>query len=213
MTPEPPGQSTGIPETLPGFNLKDALYRVGNNWALLQNILFIFHRTHQSTFDQFIKAVESLDWDLATRITHTVKGGAATIGATALSTIAGELEALLKEKNHQDARQLFPKFQSTFNEALKNIENYKTGLDEPTANHHAIETPTQELTNQIIDNIIFNLTNDLSAAEEQIKRLSIIDQHNSVNKCFSVELIHAFEQFDIRKVKDLLNQRKNISLK
>ncbi len=200
-----PTTESSIPE-MPGFDLSTSLYRVGNNWALLQNILFIFLRSNQSTFQQFMTAATSSDWPTAIRIAHTVKGSSATIGAVDLSQVAGEIEDLLKNGKHQEAAFLHTKFKTVFDDTLSSLEKIKSEQDKPVPTDLPAEPSSKEELLQLIDDITRNLNDDLSKAEIQIKRFSCIQRHLFTDENFCTELISAFEHFHFQKVKSLLKQ-------
>jgi HPt (histidine-containing phosphotransfer) domain-containing protein len=200
-----PTTGSSIP-VLPGLDLSGSLYRVGNNWALLQNILFIFLRSHQSTVQQFLTASSASDWETAIRIVHTVKGSSATIGAMDLSQVAGEIESLLKDGKHQEATLLHSKFKSAFEEALSSLEKLKAAQDKPAQNNAPAEPSTKEELLQLTEDLIRNLSDDLSKAEEQVKKFSGITQHHFTDEAFCTDLRMAFEHFNFSKVKSLLNQ-------
>jgi HPt (histidine-containing phosphotransfer) domain-containing protein len=198
-----PTTGSSIPE-LPGLDLSTSLHRVGNNWALLQNILFIFMRSHQSTFEQFMSASAASDWSTAIRISHTVKGSSATIGALRLAEVAGEIENHLKAENFHDAALLHARFKFLFEETLSSLEKFKAAQDTPSQDNLPAEPSNKQELLQLTEDLIRNLSDDLSKAEEQIKKFSSIKQHYFTDENFCTELRLAFEHFNFPKVKSLL---------
>ena len=85
-----------IPD-LDGINTVDGLARVQGNSTLYLKLL---RRTAESQLNfssEFNEAVKNKDWDLATRLAHTLKGVAGNIGAEALQTACAELEHLASQ--------------------------------------------------------------------------------------------------------------------
>ena len=65
---------------------------VNGNLALLRRILLEFGNSQSTGAEKLRDAVTGQRWDQVSRIAHTLKGTAATIGALEVSRLAGELE-------------------------------------------------------------------------------------------------------------------------
>ena len=78
---------------LPGFETEKALARLGNNERLYIKLLKQFLQYYANTDTQFYDAFVRGDYVEAQRIAHTLKGLAASIGASALASEAAFLEA------------------------------------------------------------------------------------------------------------------------
>jgi CheY-like chemotaxis protein len=78
---------------LPGLDTEKALARLGNNERLYIKLLKQFLIYHATAEAQFYEAFDAGDMETAQRIAHTLKGLAGSIGATALSSECGFLEA------------------------------------------------------------------------------------------------------------------------
>ncbi|CAK0741044.1 two-component system, sensor histidine kinase and response regulator [Azospirillaceae bacterium] len=88
-----PGQlSAPFPEALPGIDLTAARRHVNGNLALLRRILLEFGNNQSTAAEKLRDAVAGQCWDQVSRIAHTLKGTAATIGALEVSRLAGDLE-------------------------------------------------------------------------------------------------------------------------
>ncbi|MES2683931.1 MAG: PAS domain-containing protein [Pseudomonadota bacterium] len=79
------------------FDRAGALSRLGGNQALLQRLLARFVSDHADGAQQIIAALEAGDSARATREAHTLKGVAANLGATRLSTTAAAVESELRQ--------------------------------------------------------------------------------------------------------------------
>lgn len=80
---------------LPSSHLLDTqkgLIATGQNKALYRRLLFKFAHSQKAFSDQFKQAQAREDWSTMTRLAHTLKGLAATLGATDVSGLARDLE-------------------------------------------------------------------------------------------------------------------------
>jgi HPt (histidine-containing phosphotransfer) domain-containing protein len=82
-----------------GVDLDAALNRLGHNLALYQRTLRMFVADLQAMPTQLRAHQVAQDTAQAIRLLHTLKGLAATLGASALAGVAGEGEAQLKSPN------------------------------------------------------------------------------------------------------------------
>ena len=78
------------------LDVDDALSRMGGNTAVFVSILQAFSRDAAMVPDQLAVQLASAHSDDAVRTLHTLKGLAATVGATQLAKIAAQLETLAK---------------------------------------------------------------------------------------------------------------------
>ncbi|WP_109106123.1 PAS domain S-box protein [Azospirillum sp. TSO35-2] len=81
-----------LPDSLPSLDLRVAQRNVNGNLALLRRILTDFAATHVGEAARLEAAVQEGRWKDALRLSHTLKGTAATIGAMDLSVLAGLVE-------------------------------------------------------------------------------------------------------------------------
>ncbi len=86
----PPAQADALPP-LPDLN-PDALKRLGGNARLYRKLLVQFVEFYKDMGSSYRKVVENGELDEATRIAHTLKGLAASIGADQLAESAKSLE-------------------------------------------------------------------------------------------------------------------------
>jgi PAS domain S-box-containing protein len=100
LTPPPPPSQTenlAMPDTHDGFDLTTALARVNGDHELLDRFLNLFREHNAGCVDEIGAALAHKDMILARRLSHTLKGGAGTIGMTELQASAARLEAALAE--------------------------------------------------------------------------------------------------------------------
>ena len=82
-----------LPDSLPALDLAVARRNVNGNLALLRRILIDFAATHEGEAVRLATAVREERWKDLLRLSHTLKGTAATVGAMDLSALAGRIEA------------------------------------------------------------------------------------------------------------------------
>ena len=90
-------QAGGLPEVMPGIDLKRALKTV-ESAPLLRRLLISFGRENLHVMDDLKQALAAGDLQLAKRIVHTVKGVGANLGASDLACAAVSLEKALQEE-------------------------------------------------------------------------------------------------------------------
>jgi len=85
-----------LPE-IAGVNLADGLNRVAGNRRLYRDLLGQFAAKQGDAAAEISAALESGDFKLAERITHTVKGIAGNLGITEVQSVAQKLEGVLRD--------------------------------------------------------------------------------------------------------------------
>ena len=92
---------SSLSAALPGMDAMLGLSRVGGNERLYRKLLSEFARDHREAVADITGLVEADDWGGAERAAHTLKGITATLGATAASSVAGELELTLERRRSE----------------------------------------------------------------------------------------------------------------
>ena len=77
---------------------ESAIARLGGNREFYQTIVSMFLHDGAAQYDQLVQRVVQADYPTALRNAHTLKGLAATIGATHLAIAASHVEILLKRR-------------------------------------------------------------------------------------------------------------------
>ena len=85
-----------LPDTLPPFNLVAAEARMGGARDLLRQVIVSFHSSYAGVNAEFDKLLNENRLDELLLLAHTLKGLAATLGATTLSDAAAALENALR---------------------------------------------------------------------------------------------------------------------
>lgn len=92
---ESPSNEIFLPESLPGIQIAEGLLRLGNNRPLYRNLLEKFRTGYADAAQKLQAILESKNYEAAQRLTHTMKSVAGNLGATTLTSLATELDALL----------------------------------------------------------------------------------------------------------------------
>jgi signal transduction histidine kinase/DNA-binding response OmpR family regulator/HPt (histidine-containing phosphotransfer) domain-containing protein len=91
------GQRPAVPPVLEGFDTALGLYHVAGNAALYLQLLDSFRQSQAGTVAEVQSALARGDRDEASRIAHTLRGVAGSLGATVLERAAAGLEAVLAQ--------------------------------------------------------------------------------------------------------------------
>ncbi|MEM0912203.1 MAG: ATP-binding protein [Pseudomonadota bacterium] len=86
-----------VPE-LDGVDIEAALKRMSGNWPLLKKILLMYKKQQCSFVEDFQQEQRQQNPDELVRLTHTLKGSSANVGADKVSAIAKDLETHLKSE-------------------------------------------------------------------------------------------------------------------
>jgi CheY-like chemotaxis protein len=90
----------GLPEDLPGIDLRLAMRRLGGNQHLFLQLLDTFIRNAPAELASIHQAIAAERWEDAERLVHTLKGVAGNLSATRLHQAMMTLEQRLKEKDN-----------------------------------------------------------------------------------------------------------------
>jgi CheY-like chemotaxis protein len=95
----PPGAATlSKCDHLPGLDVQNALKHLGGDEGLYIKLLTRFVESYEYVPQQIRDALTVGDRQLAVRLAHTVRGLAASLGASSLTSVAGDLERILTAK-------------------------------------------------------------------------------------------------------------------
>ncbi|MBK8186778.1 MAG: response regulator [Cellvibrio sp.] len=111
-----------LPDSIPGVDLESVLKRLGGNRPFVHKILLSFAKQNADTAKQLTDAIAEKNWELAERISHTLKGTAGTIGLLSVSKTAAELNDALKQKNHENIEPLVGAFTEALNQTIISLQ-------------------------------------------------------------------------------------------
>ena len=86
-----------LPASLESIDMVAALARLGNNKILYRKLLLLFHDEHSRDVQAIRAALQTEDIELASRLAHSLKGLAGTLGADDLRAAAKDLETVISE--------------------------------------------------------------------------------------------------------------------
>ena len=189
---------------LPGFDVKNALLRMGGSVKAYCNILNKFKDTEHDAIERLQTNLSKGDHKAAVRIAHTLKGLSGSIGASKLQAQSAKLEAALSDNDNDidSINVLIPEFSILFSETLTTIANALTQHTNANENiiydeitDEELTIALQELTQKIND---YNATtgDDVKALIDRVKNKNIN------NKLKKIE--YHLSQYDFDTAKELL---------
>lgn len=95
------GVTTGLPDSLPGIELQEALQRLGGRQSLLLDLLREFSQEQQDADRRIAGLWQKGQGEDAIREAHSLKGMAANVGCNKLSETARQVEVALKQGQAQ----------------------------------------------------------------------------------------------------------------
>lgn len=194
------------PETLNGIDLSSALHRVNGNWPFLRKLFQHFLQDQQNVIADLHHQLATDQLKATTTTLHTLKGSAANLGATALASIAGEMEHMAKMNRSDLIRQLMPALATEWQQLQNTLETITSGLTthqlQPNAKLHANTLDSKTL-QEILQSLQQALDQDLAAAENllgQFEQYALTEaQHQLV-----LALQQSFTQFDIAQTQAII---------
>jgi PAS domain S-box-containing protein len=204
-TTKPTSRSPALPESLDGFDLKAGLHSVNGNSALLRRLLIDFATAHGTEGLIIRPALRDGRVEEALRIAHTLKGTAATIGATEVSRHAGALEKLLlahgKDAPEDESGALIDALARALGQIVRSIATLHPSPNEPkklsgTANEQQTNTALDRTAvAAILETLQTQLTDANPDAEETAQQLfDLMGNHDLSPKV--EKIIHATGAFD-----------------
>ena len=88
-----------LPEDIAGLDVKDGLGRMMGKKPLYVAMLRKFVTGQKDSLQAIREALDGPDWPTAQRVAHTLKGVSATLGAKAISSLAGGVETAIREQH------------------------------------------------------------------------------------------------------------------
>ena len=140
--PRPP-EECAWPSELPGIDLRAGLLTTEGNQPLYLKLLGRFRQGQQAFEQHFRDALQSDERETATRLAHTLKGLAGTIGAKKLQEAARQLEAITMAQE-PDMVELESSLQHTLEElslVLGGLENLGSSPKAQTTPPNTVSVP------------------------------------------------------------------------
>jgi PAS domain S-box-containing protein len=198
-------RAPALPETLDGFDLKAGLRSVNGNAPLLRRLLIDFATAHGTQGLIIRPTLRDGKIDDATRIAHTLKGTAATIGALEVSRHAAALERLLLANPDTVAEDESGPLIDALARALGQVvRSIATLHPAPNTTPQSTATPAREEANAVLDRsavaaLLETLQTQLADAnpdaEETAQQLFALMQAHDLSPTVE-KIIHATGAFD-----------------
>lgn len=115
-------ESVFLPDDLPGFNVKRGIKMTCGNSRLYMDLIINFRRQNIFTVPDIIESLESEKIEKASDIVHTLKGLSGNLCAERLSSLCGELEAAISDKNIKKAGSITEKLSEEMQKAFEAAE-------------------------------------------------------------------------------------------
>lgn len=188
---ETPSTEPGAPPAkLMGVNLDEALARVKGNWPLLKKLLISLVKDQGDAPALIGQTLEQNQLDKAAKISHTLKGSAANVGAMTLAQAAAAIESAIKESQPELALEKLPLLEREMDTLKTSVDTLKS---ESKKNGKALST--EEL-KKFIAPLKILLDSDLPKAETILS--SLMDCHLAEEQNNTLTHIqNAVEIFDI----------------
>ncbi|MBE7375680.1 response regulator [Pseudomonas lopnurensis] len=142
---EPSADASALP-AIPGLPQQaQALERLAGDAPLLRRLIRRFGETQADSVERIRQALASEDRASAARIAHTLKGLAATIGATALAEQAAALEHQLRHERHDPAPSALAALGQTLGQLLEQIHRALPPATDEAPSGQAVHDPERLL--------------------------------------------------------------------
>jgi PAS domain S-box-containing protein len=93
-------KNTTLPDVLPGLEIAEALVRINGKPEIYCKLLQFFLADHANFISDLRTAIHNNDLDLSIRLTHTLKGSSANIGAVGVSVLAERIQHGLENQKY-----------------------------------------------------------------------------------------------------------------
>lgn len=192
-----------LPE-LTSLDMKKGLSTTQNNNALYLKLLKRFHSGNQHFTEQFEQALATSQED-ATRLAHTLKGTAGSIGATEIQSTAADLESACKLQN-QDLEPLVLAVTNALTPVLAELDQLSQMKTE-SAESVEVDSTVVRAKLEELKSLIEDYDTDAADLLEELEPML----NESVQKSALQQLSQAIENYDFETALEHLEQLENNS--
>lgn len=160
-----------IPE-LPGINVSSGLDRIGGKWDKLKSILINFQKKINNIADDIATHIERGEWDLATRLAHTLKGTSGNVGAEALYQQAAEMERVCADKDKPSAINKLDELRPVLDIVIKGLQRLDQDSDLAADNEPVSQVIESDTLLNLLNKMEQSLDVDLGVALTNIELLA-----------------------------------------
>ncbi len=199
-------ESGEFPE-LPGINVKDGLNRMRGNQAAYKRILRVFRNKQTNNADSIASHIEQGEWEEATRLAHSLKGGGGNIGAEELYKVAAEIEVTCKDNDKEKALLQVEGLRTELSKVTNSLEILEQDdvASQTSNNNNEIFDPEQ--IHSLLDQLDSYLETDISEAQRCLQILEGYINGNRVESGFN-ELENAVNSFDMDAASAIIKRMK-----
>ncbi len=187
------------PLDLPGFDIETALARMGGNARAYRKTLGKVRLSEGDAMERLRQSLKDGDRETATRIAHSLKGVAGNIGAVALQSVAGELEALLHGSSGAPSEDLMAGVEERLAETLETIDNALGAGAEKPASGGAADAPRMS---ELLETLRGQIENFDATAGETCETLLGLARGTETEAHFQ-EIAKALDSYDFDRAREL----------
>lgn len=190
------------------------LKRTGGNQKLYRKLLLKFSKNYADAARDIQAAIERQEFELASGLTHAVKGVAGNIGASGLTTEANELEMALNHKKVDDLKTLSNRFKDTLGDVMTSLDRLKVS-ESGTASQDGAKDPVKPIDVDRVKPLLIELVelieDDISEAADRLGALKAQFNETAHRQKFE-EIEDAIQDYDtdagmanLRELAQMLN--------
>ncbi len=138
-----------LPSSLPGLDIEVGVKRMAGNRPFYFKVLREFSRDYADATDRIRDALAANDIELASRLSHTIKGLAGNCSAAELQLSAQKLESAIKENEKDEYENLLNNFDINLKHVMELIAELKDDSEKETS----MSLPHYEPVNNIREKI------------------------------------------------------------
>lgn len=192
-----------IPNDLVGIDPNKGLKNLRDNKNLYLKLLNDFYWDHAGDMEAMVELMKTKDYETATRLAHTLKGIAGTIGASKLESISRDLEMALIEMEVDTFDELMTKFGKVLNPMMDRLAHLKIENDKEEESGSSISK--EDLISEL--KILSEMIDDMSPdTEDKAKELKSDLLHYQIPSLLVKELVKKINDFDFEGASDTLTK-------
>ncbi len=198
----PEDETDTLPDQLFGIDINAGLQRVRGNPKLFRKLLEEFYIDHGGDISAIHDALEQGDNNTAQRLAHTIKGVAATIGASELNIKANNLESAINQGQLDNVTELLEQLSLAMSPVLEGL-SILAPTTEKAVTVEKVELLSPQEINQIFDELTKMLEEMDPDSEEKVAEM-ITQFGNQVDLQSMKRLARHVSGFEFEEALELL---------
>jgi len=203
-SPLPEDETDTLPDQLFGIDINAGLQRVGGNPKLLRKLLGEFYIDHGGDISAIHDALEQGDNDTAQRLAHTIKGVAATIGASELNIKANDLESTIMQGQLDNVTELVEQLSLAMSPVMEGLSAL-VPTTEKAVSVKKVELLSPQEIKQMLDELTKMLKEMDPDSEEKVTEM-ITQFGNQVDLKLMKRLARHVSGFEFEEALELLGE-------